>query len=112
MTILNGKLEFISFWDPIKLETENGIVDLREVYFQVFNSLNGKKSSMTGKMNALKISADETSDRVMKFEKNDKENTIQILLEIPDPLHHVRSLLVPHQNHAPELLAPDFHQKK
>ncbi len=85
MTKLTGKLEFISFWDPIKLETENGIVDLREAYFQVFNSLNGKKCSMDGKMNSLKILADETSDRVMKFERNEKEDTILMLLEIPEP---------------------------
>lgn len=85
MTTLKGKLEFISFWNPIKLETENGIVDLREAYFQVFNSLNGKKCSMDGKMNSLKILADETSDRVMKFERNEKEDSILMLLEIPEP---------------------------
>lgn len=85
MTKLTGKLEFISFWDPIKLETENGIVDLREAYFQVFNNLNGKKCSMSGKMNSLKISADETSDRVMVFEKNDTEDSILMMLKIPEP---------------------------
>jgi hypothetical protein len=85
MTIFNGKLGFISFLDTIKLERENGIVDLREAYFQVFNSLNGKKCSMDGKMNSLKILADENSDRVMKFERNEKEDTILMLLEIPEP---------------------------
>lgn len=92
MTKLSGKLEFISFWEPIKLETENGVVDLREAYFRVFNYLNGKKCSMSAAMNNLKVFADESSDLVMKFEKNDEKDTIQMILETPGPRWRMNNL--------------------
>lgn len=39
---LKGKLEFISLWNPIKLFTQEGEIDLREHFFGVFEKLNGK----------------------------------------------------------------------
>lgn len=85
MTTLKGKLEFISFWEPIKLETENGMVDLREAYFQVFSNLNGKEASMEGKMNNIRVFADETSDRLLEFKKDDVEDSILMVLRIKEP---------------------------
>jgi hypothetical protein len=84
MTTLKGKLTFISFWHPIKLKIENGEVDLRDHYFDVFINLNGKKASMKGGMNDLTIFADENSKNVMKFEKNDEKDTILMILDVID----------------------------
>ena len=81
MITLKGKLEFISFWNPIKLVSENGELDLRKDYFRVFENLNDKKASMSGGMNNLKVFADETADKLMNFEKNDKEDSILMILK-------------------------------
>jgi hypothetical protein len=81
MKTLKGKLEFISFWHPIKLETKNGEIDLRDEYFQVFKNLNGKPAKMKGKMNSLTVLGDKKSEYLLKFEKNDTKDTISILLE-------------------------------
>ena len=68
MTILKGKLTFISFWHPINLETEDGELDLRVQYFGTFRELNDKKASMTYGMNDLTILADAESEYEMVFE--------------------------------------------
>jgi hypothetical protein len=57
-------------------------LDLRNDYFRVFTNLNGKKTSMKGGMNNLTIIADENSEYLMRFEKNDKEDTILMILEV------------------------------
>lgn len=68
MITIKGKLEFISLWNPIRLDIGTTELDLRTDYFRIFTNLNGKKASMSGEMNGIKIFADETSDRVMNFE--------------------------------------------
>ena len=82
MKTLKGKLTFISFWDPITIQTEDGEIDLREIYFQVFNNLNGKKASMNGKMNDIKVFADDTSEYLLKYEN--KGESILMVLEKSD----------------------------
>jgi hypothetical protein len=83
MITLKGKLEFISFWNPIRLISEDSEVDLRTDYFRVLTNLNGKKASMSGKMNDIKIFADESSDRLMRYEN--KGETILMILEEVGP---------------------------
>lgn len=86
MTTIKGILTFISFWHPINLETKDGEIDLRVQIFELFEELNGKKTSMTCGMNNLTINADEESKYVMKFLR-DTENggeTILMILDIPD----------------------------
>jgi hypothetical protein len=78
MKILKGKLKFISLFEPIMLDE----IDLREYYFKLFEKLNGEKSKMDYSMNSIEISADENSDKVIKYE-NDK-NDILILLNNAD----------------------------
>lgn len=84
MTTLKGKLIFISFWHPIKLETEDGVLDLRTEYFKVFKNLNDKKTSMDGGMNDLTICVNKDSEYKMKFEKNITEESILMILENAD----------------------------
>jgi len=106
MATLKGKLEFISFWDPIRLISKDGEVDLRTYYFRIFTNLNGKKASMSGGINDIKIFADESSDRLMKYE-NKGETIIMILEEegpkwgmanlgayIPDMLQRLNGMMV------------------
>jgi len=82
MMTLKGKLEFISFWNPIRLITDSGELDLRQDYFRVFTNLNGKKASMKGGMNNITVTADEDSEYFMNFKKDDEENTILMILEV------------------------------
>lgn len=104
MKTLKGKLEFISFWHPIKLITNDGELDLRTEYFRVFTNLNGKKTSMKEGMNDITIYADENSEYQMEFEKND---TIFMMLDkinglgwsninayLPDMLQRLNSMQV------------------
>ena len=72
MMTIKGKLEFISFWNPIRLISDDGELDLRTEYFRVFTNLHGKKASMSGGMNDIKIFADESSGRLMKYENKVK----------------------------------------
>lgn len=73
MKTLKGKLEFISFWHPINLETKDGNLDLRVQYFKIFRNLNGKKASMKYGMNDLTILADKESEYELVFEKSGHE---------------------------------------
>jgi len=75
---LRGKLEYISIFDPIRLISENGELDLREQYFQLFEKLNGQKTKMDYHMNDIEICGDENSDHIIKYENDD--NRILILL--------------------------------
>jgi hypothetical protein len=68
MITLKGKLEFISFWSPIRLDVGTMELDLRDDYFRVFKNLNGKKATMDCGMNHIRIFADDASDRVVYFE--------------------------------------------
>ena len=79
---LKGKLEFISLWQPIKLFTDNGEVDLRDYYWRLFENLNGKRATMDDAKNTIEIKADEQSETIIKYE-NDKDG-ILILLEKVD----------------------------
>ncbi len=79
---LKGKLTFISNWKPVMFisKEDNGKSDLRDYYFKFFESINGKKTILEHpSMNSIEIKLDETSDMVMRFEK-DKEGLL-ILLE-------------------------------
>ena len=67
MEQLQGKLEFISLWDKIKLTTETDEIDLRDYYFKLFDHLNGKKTRMTHGMNSIEFSADENADRIIDY---------------------------------------------
>jgi hypothetical protein len=78
MKTLKGKLRFISLFEPIMV----GDIDLRDYYFELFKTLNGVKSKMDYSMNSIEISADENSDKVVKYENN--ENGILILLNNAD----------------------------
>lgn len=75
---LKGKLEFISLFQPIKLDE----IDLREYFFKLLENLNGMKAKMHYYMNSIEISADESSDKAIEY-KND-ENGILILLNNAD----------------------------
>jgi hypothetical protein len=86
MKTLVGKLEFISFWHPIKLITNEGELDLCTEYFQVFGNLNGKKTSMKDGMNNITICADENSVYKLTFEQNDTKDTILMVLDKIDGL--------------------------
>ena len=81
MKILKGKLEFISFWQPIKLITETKELDLRDEYFQVLENLNGKPARMDCHMNDITVRADEDSEYDIKFEKDDVKDTILMILD-------------------------------
>lgn len=82
MKTLQGKLEFISLWDKIKLTNETGEIDLRDCYFKLFEQLNGKKTRMEQDKNSIDFIADETADRVINY-LNDGER-IGISLESED----------------------------
>ncbi len=73
-TQLKGKLKFISLFHPIML----GKIDLRQYYFKLFENLNGVKTKMNYSMNSIEIIADETSDKVVKYE-NDKDGILILL---------------------------------
>jgi len=79
---LKGKLEFISLFQPIKLFTNDGEIDLRKQYFKLFKKLNDVKSKMDCTMNSIEICADENSDKVVKYENN--KDGILILLNNAD----------------------------
>ena len=81
MKTLKGKLEFISFWNPIKLITESEELDLRDEYFQVLENLNGKSASIDYHMNNITIHADKNSEYDIKFEKDDLKDTILMILD-------------------------------
>lgn len=87
MITIKGILEFTSLWNPINLETEDGEIDLRVQIFELFENLNGKKTSMTYGMNDLKIATDDSSKYVMKFHRDtvvgDME-TILMILDVPN----------------------------
>ena len=67
-TELKGKLEYISFFQPIRLFTETGEVDLRDHYFKTFSQLNGVKTRMEYTKNSFELISDESSERVIKYE--------------------------------------------
>ncbi len=80
MTIeLEGKLEFTSLFDPIKLFTTEGEVDLREYYFDFFEKLNGKKASMDYDNNSIEIKADDNSTKAIKYQ-NEGASIIIVLI--------------------------------
>lgn len=87
MTTLKGKLTFISLWNPINLETQDGELDLRVQYFRLFRELNSKRASMKYGMNDITIFADEDSEYELVFEKSGDEiestetDTFSILLK-------------------------------
>lgn len=81
MKTLRGKLEFISLWDPIKLQTANETIDLRDYIFPIFEKLNGKRVIMVYDKTLITIKADEKSESTFQFIQNKKEDTISFLLQ-------------------------------
>jgi hypothetical protein len=71
MEILNGKLEFISLWHPIKLTDNKDDIDLREYCWKVFNTLNGCPAILNIGMNEIEICEDLKSSRHLEFKMND-----------------------------------------
>lgn len=68
MKKLEGELQFLSLWHPIKLlDIDCKEFDLREIMWQVFRTLNGCPASMTGGMNEIDIHEDLESKRIMEF---------------------------------------------
>lgn len=90
MTTIKGKLEYISFWHPINLETEDGTLDLRVQYFSLFDELNGKRVSMKTGMNELTIHANDDSEYELVYENScgeielSTDDSIGILLKKSD----------------------------
>jgi hypothetical protein len=73
-----GKLEFTSFFKIIKIDQGSTYVDLRDYIFEVFNKLNGQKTSMLYSMDHIEIKKDDDSKYQMKFEHDD-DSTLMIL---------------------------------
>jgi hypothetical protein len=80
METLKGKLKYISLFNPIELTTIDGVLDLRDNYFNLFANINGKPATMKNTMNSIEISVDEASEYHMEFKKDDKEETLLIIL--------------------------------
>lgn len=83
MKTLQGRLEFISLWDKIKLTTQTEEIDLRDYYFKLFEQLNGKKAKMLegSNRNSIEFISDETSDRVINYLNDGKRIAISIETE-------------------------------
>jgi len=79
--ILAGKLEFTQLFNPIKLFTEEGEVNLWDFYHNLFTELNDKKTSMTMEMNKLIIHSNLESEFSLEY-KNDEKSKLIILKKI------------------------------
>jgi len=73
---LVGKLEFISFFHPIKIDD----LDIREHLWKFFYDLNGVQASMKQTMNSIEIYSDVKSEYKVKFEKDNENKSLLILL--------------------------------
>jgi hypothetical protein len=93
MKTLQGKLEFISLWHPIKLETDKESINLQDYLFPIFEKINGKKAKMNYNNRSIFISADETSENILSFEYNKLEDTISFLLNRPDGFTNLNAYL-------------------
>ena len=79
ITTLKGKLEFHSLFEPIKLFMSDGLeIDLWVLYHQLFDTLNGKKTSVVKEINSITIKGDENSEDKLKFKSED--DTLLIIL--------------------------------
>jgi hypothetical protein len=90
---LNGKLEFISLWNPIKLQTDDETIDLRDYLFPLFEKINGKKVKMDYTKKHIFIGVDEKSESTLQFEQNKEEDTISFLLKTPTGFSNLNAYL-------------------
>lgn len=83
MKTLRGKLEFISLWDPIKLQTTEETIDLRDHLFPRLKLWNGLKAKMDYSKNDISIGLSSESPDTLKFDHNKEEDTISFILKTP-----------------------------
>ena len=67
---LKGKLEYHSLFEPIRLFTDSGEINLWDHYNKVFTDLNDKKCLHDIQMNSYSVREDENSEYELKYESN------------------------------------------
>ena len=67
---LKVKLEYHSLFEPIRLFTDSGEINLWDHYNKVFTNLNDKKCSHDVQINCYSIREDEKSEYELKYESN------------------------------------------